>query len=660
MCGIAGIISLSGAPVVDGEQRVRRMIAMLRHRGPDSDGVYVAPDGTCALGYARLAISDPTDATPQPLRTAGGQAVISFNGEIYNDLEVRGQLERDGVRFRTRMDTEVLLEGLQRHGEDFLHQLDGMWAFAYYDARERRLLLSRDTMGERHCFFRIDRDVGELLFASEVAPILAVCRGSVEVDFPSLVSSITYAAAPPGKTLIRGVERLLPGEHLVVAADGRIERTRHRRLHPERWLDFFASQPSLDRVIERFGEIFQRSCARRLPRDVPYVSTLSGGIDSTLICAFASDFGQRPLTTLYGESSEDFRQQRPDELDETTASATTARQFHTTHLTTTLYAPECVPLIERFAAHGFDGSIDVGTLSFEMLARRVREADRKVILISDGPDELVGGYPSDQRLYAIDRFRSTHPVAFEILRRWSSVRGGARLLRAVGQARLTISSDVRYAPFRSVPVHRSVAVEELIDRAHCTTPSKYGAVDPIYDAIVPHFAPDQLRALAYASRSLPDHFNLRTDKGFLHQSVECRLPYQAPEMVEFLIAMPGALRFGGRGETTKFLLREIVARRVNPAIAYRSKYGFSVPLLRHRAVRDALRMEEVLRASPIFDDFPFLPGAREFVLRPEQQKFRWPCYVLAQTYDRIQRKQFDVGTIGVPAPPSANSIASVV
>ncbi|MBI4449953.1 asparagine synthase (glutamine-hydrolyzing) [Candidatus Uhrbacteria bacterium] len=641
MCGIAGIISLSGAPVVDGERRVRHMVAMLHHRGPDGNGIYVAPDRGCALGYARLAISDPTNATPQPLRTVDGQAVLSFNGEIYNDLEVREQLERDGVRFRTRMDTEVLLEGLRRYGENFLHRLDGMWAFAYYDVRERRLFLSRDTMGERHCFYRIDRDANELLFASEVAPILAVSSSSVEIDLPSLTHSIAYAAAPPGRTLIRGVDRLLPGEHLVCTRDGGITRTRHRTLHPERWFEFFAKQPSLDTVIEEFTSIFHRSCARRLPRDVPYVSTLSGGIDSTLICAFASEFGKHSLTTLYGESSDTPRQQHPDELDEATASATTARQFHTTHLTTTLYAPACVPLIERFAGNGFDGAIDVGTLSFEMLAARVREAGRKVILISDGPDELVGGYMCDQRFYATDRLRSAHPVAYALLRRWSAIRGGPRVLRALGNAHLVISPDVSYQPFRSIPIHRSVSVEEVVDRASLNTPPGYGTVDPVYDGIVPHLAPDQLRALAYASRSLPDHFNLRTDKGFLRQSVECRLPYQATEMVEFLIAMPGTFRFGVRGETTKFLLREIVARRVNPAIAYRSKYGFSVPLFRHREVRDALRMEDVIRTTPLFDDFPFLPHARDFVLRPDQMKLRWPCYVLARTYERLQQRQFD-------------------
>lgn len=637
MCGIAGIFSLSGAPVVDGEQRVRQMIALLRHRGPDSDGIYIAPDRALALGYARLAISDPANATQQPLRTTDGQAVISFNGEIYNDLEVREELERDGVRFRTHMDTEVLLEGIRRRGEDFLHRLDGMWAFAYYDVSRRRLLLSRDVMGERHCFYCVDADAGELLFASEMEPILAASPKRRALDIPSLVSALGYHAAPPGRTLVAGVERLLPGEHLSVVSGGRVARTRYRRLHPERWFDFFSGKPSLDAVVDRFDDIFQRACARRLPRDVPYISTLSGGIDSTLICAYASEFGRRPLTTLYGESSETVRQQRRDELDETTASTTTARQFHTTHLTTTLFAPECVSIIERFAARGFDGSIDIATPSFEMLAVRVREHGRKVILISDGPDELVGGYPVDQEAFTIDRFRAAHPMAYEFVRMSSFVRGGSYVLRAFGVSHLAIPRATAYAPFRAVPIHAAVAVEELIAREYLA-PSVYGTVDPLYDDIVPYLAPDQLRALAYASRSLPDHFNLRSDKAFLRQSVECRLPYQAPEMVEFLIALPAQFRFGDRGTTTKSLLREIVARRVNPAIAYRSKYGFSVPLFRHRAVSDALRMKDVLRATPLFDDFPFLSSARALVLQPDRRKMRWLCYVLARTYDQLQQR----------------------
>lgn len=643
MCGIAGIVHMHGQPIPRAHERIERMTALLHHRGPDAQGTYCSSDGSVALGYARLSISDPSNTLPQPLTSTDGEGVLSFNGEIYNDLEVRGQLERAGAHFRTRMDTEVLLEGIRRDGEDFLHRLDGMWAFAYYDVSRRRLLLSRDVMGERHLFYRVNQATGELLFASEVQPILADADTPFTIDFASLVSAVRFSAAPPGRTLIAGVERLLPGHHLIVEPGSPPRTHRHRRLHPERWFSFFEQHPSDDAVIEAYESLFSRVCLRRIPRDVPSIATLSGGIDTSLICAFASAFGTRPLMTLYGESADALRQQQPDELDEASASAFTAAKFRTTHLTTRMNSLECVPVLHRLAENGFDGSIGLGTPSFEMLARRVREEGRKVVLISDGPDEVFGGYHVDQRAYALDGFRVRHPHVWGVARLLSQVRGGARVLGVAGMAQYRVHPATSEDPFRFTPIHESVNEEIL----RCMVPSDlvkasraaYGMIDPAYADVLSALDATQRRALSYATRSLPDHFNLRSDKAFLRWSVECRLPHQAPEMVEFAIAAPAAFRFDDRG-TTKRILRAIVERRVGPEIARRSKYGFSIPLFRNPDVRAAIPFMETLQSTALFDDLPFLSGARELVLAPGYEKLRWPYFVLAQTYDRLRRRSY--------------------
>ena len=643
MCGIAGIFNIRGQPVANARERILQMTKMLTHRGPDSQDIYCSPDNGCALGYTRLAIVDPTNITKQPLETSDGKAVLSFNGEIYNYLEVRERLEKKGVHFKTRMDTEVLLEGLYREGEQFLDALDGMWAFAYYDVPHRRLFLSRDLMGERHIFYRLDKERCEFIFASEVAPILADGEQSFVFDQEAVVTALRFFAAPPGRTLLKGIQRMHAGHSIRLEAGSPMNEYRYRKLHPEKWFDFFSRTPSLDAVIEQFETMFHKACVRRIPLDVPFASTLSGGLDSTLICAFASDLGKRRITTLYGESSDALRQQRIDELDEYSASKFTSAKFNTNHLYIKMNDEGCVPVLQHIAENGFDGSIDPGIAPFEMLARHTRANDRKVILISDGPDEFLGGYPVDRRAYTMDCLKAAHPLRHHALRMLSKTSAGTRALQMLGYGQFRVSPFTSYHPFRFIPVHESTSGEALrnvVPEEYVQATSRhYGTIDPVYREILPYLDYTQMRALSYASQSLPDHFNLRTDKAFLHASVECRLPYQAPEMAEFLIAMPARFRFGD-GRETKHLLRKIVERRVGPEIAHRSKYGFSVPLLHTPIVRDAMRLEETLRSTSLFDAVPFREGAREFILRNGNEKLRWPFFVLAKTYDRLRSGNF--------------------
>ncbi|KKU11476.1 MAG: asparagine synthase [Parcubacteria group bacterium GW2011_GWC2_45_7] len=616
------------------------MTNILTHRGPDSQDIYVSPDGVCALGYTRLAIVDPTNTTKQPLETQDGKAVLSFNGEIYNYLEVRDHLTQKGVHFRTRMDTEVLLEGLYRQGEQFLDELDGMWAFAYYDVSRRRLLLSRDLMGERHLFYRIDHKKGEVIFASEIAPLIADADERFEIDFDALSCSLRFYTAPPGKTLLKGIERLLPGHVMVVREKETPEMHRYKKLHPEKWFEFFGKNPSFEEVVDLYKALFLKVSKRRIPLDVPFIATLSGGIDSALVCLFASEFGEKSIQTLFGQSDER-APARAGELSEDEASQFTARTLGTEHHMFKMDNDECIPVLEYIGRNGFDGILDPGVASFEMLARKVRQMDRKVILISDGPDELLGGYPSDQKAWAFDRMAVAHPARYRFLKFLSSVRGGARMMQIMGRGDLLIPRGLSRQPFQFSPIHCAIGpdlLSSLIPAQYVErNDAHYGTLDPAYQDLFGALDYTQLRALSYATKTLPDMFNLRTDKGFLHASVECRLPHQAPEMVEFMIAMPAHLRFGKQGDTTKYLLRKIVERYIGKEIAYRSKYGFGARLWRSEKAQRVLNVKELLRTTSLFEELPFKSGARALVLAPENRKLLWPFYVLASTSAQLKR-----------------------
>ncbi|MEW5728893.1 MAG: asparagine synthase (glutamine-hydrolyzing) [Pseudomonadota bacterium] len=642
MCGIAGIISLSGRPVTRGRERVSRMTRMLIHRGPDQQGVVATDDGLAVLGTTRLAIVDPETKVPVPFARGDGGPVLAFNGEVYDYRALRESLAAAGTTFTTGTDTEVLFEGLRQRGLDLLDSLDGMWAFAWYDPAERHLVLSRDLMGERHLFYMVTGD--ELLFASEPDPIVAdqAPQGMLEIDEEAVASAMMFNTAPPGRTLIRQIRRLLPGRVLEVTVGRPVpEQRRYRRLHPERWFDFFAARPALDQAIRQFRDVFEAAVMLRLPTDVPFISTLSGGLDSTLIAHAAAQGGARRITTLYGESSEEARRQQGDELDEYAASCFTAARIGSDHRTIRMMSTDAVPVLVHAAAHGFDGCVDPGIGSFEMLAAATRGLGFKVILISDGPDELLGGYISDQKAWAVnDRQRADSRLAFEARRLMSSFRNGRRVMQRLGMGKRIIPPQVRYDPFRFIPTHQTAPIDylanfltlEVLDRVQ----NAYGHIEADYADVAAHMDWSQKRALSYATLSLPDIFNLRTDKAFLHQSVECRVPYQAPAMVEFMLAAPAEYRFAGPA-SGKRLMREMVRSLVGPQVADRAKYGFSLPLHETSQVSAGLGIEEKLRCGRFLDHAPFRRGALEFLLQPEHTKLRWRAFALTSTLERLEQ-----------------------
>lgn len=599
MCGIVGILSLSGKPIPDAKERVGRMNRMLQHRGPDGDGVYLSPDRSLALGNTRLAIVDPATPVAQPMATRDGSFVLSFNGEIYNHSELRDQLRNKGIVFRTHTDTEVLLEGLRLEGEPFLEKLEGMWAFAFYDASRRQLLLSRDLMGERHLFFRQDKE--ELVFASEVKPLLADSKNIFEIDFDSFLTSLQYFAAPPGRSMVKGVQRLLAGHNMKILVGGDPAQYRFLKLKPEKWFGFFNQSPSFEKVSENFERLFHQACVQRLPQEVPYLCTLSGGLDSTLLCLYASEFGSRKIQTLYGQSSETAPCKNGDLLDEWAASRFTAAKLKTEHDHILLNREGFVPVLQALADNAFDGMFDNAVAAFEMLSRHAREKQAKVMLISEGADEMFG-YPKDLDC----------PLVSE-------------------------------TPFRFLPIHQSwegeflsaiLTQDQLLSTSHY-----YGVEDPVYEHLKTELDFAQRRALSYASFSLPDMFNLRVDKAYMNSSVEARIPFESPSLVEFLIAIPSRFRFV-QGKTTKYMLRRLVKRHIGKEISSRSKYGFAEPLWKENQVFGKMGYAETVAASPFFEKFPFKKEAREFVLHPKNKDMLWSFFVLAKTEAHLRERSY--------------------
>jgi len=639
MCGIAGIISLEARPLRDAVARLEVMKSMLRHRGPDQSGVFLSMDGLVGMVNTRLAIVGVADTIQLPIQDIAGRGVLTFNGEIYNHKDLRSELADRSQPFRTSIDTEVLLVGLMKEGLDFLGRADGFWSFGFFDQLHNRVHLVRDIMGEKSLFYAVVDN--ELIFASEIPPILAVMRHQASWDDSSIACSFQYRAAPPGRTLLKEIKRLAAGFALELQPGTKdIGVRRLQKLAPEKWHDFFASDPKLEKILDVFEEQIQLSCRRRIPAEVDYISTLSGGIDSTLINVFLSERGNRRISSLFAHSTAE-SPKRGTDLSEYEASRFTSRKLQTDYHEFSMYGDGALGMLEDDAATSFDGIFCEGVSNFRELARYASSLGKRVLVTSDGPDELLGGYDVDGWAYRHSQRLQSCDADFRqraVERAFDLEHAGRRSGSLMNWAYLNSE------PFAVRPNHGGTRPEtmlSLFEEPLALGPAKqFGRISDDCEASIAGNDLSQRMAMGYACTSLPDYVNTRSDRGSMRESVEIRLPFQASYLAELFIAVPARWRFHKDG-WSKYILRSLVKRHIGPQVANRGKYGFAHPIWRGDN-HHKLRMREAVADSAIFSDFPFKAGAREFVLRPGEERHCWMAYCLAKTYDRF-RSDFSSG-----------------
>jgi asparagine synthase (glutamine-hydrolysing) len=638
MCGIAGIYSLTGKPLLDPERRILKMLSLQLHRGPDQSGYKLSKDKKLVLGNARLSIVDPNTVVKTPFYKEVNGNILSFNGEIYNYKNLRKELSALGCSFETETDTEVLFEAIEFHKGDVFNKLDGMWGFAHYDSKSQTLLISRDLMGERHIFYAIQD--GELIFSSEVQSILAVIN-SYEFDFSSSLGAWMYNVSPPEKTLVEKVKRLLPGHNIIVKG-GEIKYEIHSKLQPEKWGDFFNTRSSVSEVQEQFVDLLSRSVNLRIPSDVPYVSTQSGGIDSTLINIMASNYGSNKTRAYFGHSTNEQITKNNDTLNEFDAANLISKKLDIDLHSFYMNTADSVPILGRIAENCFDGCIDDGVAPFEFLAAKAKSEGYKVMMISDGPDDFAGGYSIDKKSNFLDGLYKEKKGIYELVRILSPLIGPQIVTKFFGP-NYVFDAGHSYNPFKSKVTHqlhskefmKNIYIDNLVDGMY----DSYGSL-PSYYSLSQSNNYSSDRALSYAAKSTPDMFNLRVDKAFMKHSVEVRLPFQDPALVEFLVALPSFYRFKD-GNDSKYLLRGIVEKYIGSEISNRGKYGFSSHLWETPSVYSALKFEEVIQDSALFKEKVFKKSALNFILNKKNHPgLRWSAYALASTYQKIQDKAF--------------------
>jgi asparagine synthase (glutamine-hydrolysing) len=601
MCGIAGLISQNP------ENLIGNMLKAIEHRGFDDEGVFVSPKfssdalKTC-LGHRRLSIIDTSSAGHQPFFSASGRYVLTYNGELYNYLEIKTELEAKGYRFKTDCDTEVLINAFEEWQTDCLPKLNGMFAFAVWDNQEKALTLARDRTGIKPLYYA---RVGErLVFASEIKAVLASKLINAELDFEGLHQFLTFLWTVPPHTLFKDIYQLPPA-HFLVWKDGRI--------NVREWWDLDFSREergrSEDFWREQVLETLEKCVQMEMMADVPLGAFLSGGVDSSSIVALMTKHARRISTYTTGISAGDLEFDIiPDDVEwsRRVAEILPSIDYHETLLT-----PDLTELLPKLVYHMDAPVIDMAIPSF-LISQQSRET-QKVMLSGMGGDEVFAGYPRqlamklagmtdfipsavrrplmktvDSMLYGGMRGKLTAPL-----------RNAKKFARSAGQ-----DFENRYLGFGTYFTDERktrLYAENLRGSMKDFDPYKYHKK---YFANCRAASP--LNRLLYVDfKTFMPALNLdTTDKTSMAANLEVRVPFLNHELVSLSEKIPAELKI--KGLKRKYILKKAAESLLPKEIIWRKKAGFGAPIrswLRTslKPMIDDLLSEETVRRRGLFD-----------------------------------------------------------
>lgn len=617
MCGIAGVIAAAQDPA----PILTRMVAALKHRGPDDEGTFVDPAAGIALGHRRLSVLDVTCGGHQPMVSADGRLIIVYNGEIYNFRELRKDLAKSGHVFRSSSDTEVLLAAYREWGMDCLQRLRGMWAFAIWDRHTRELLLARDRLGIKPLLYTISD--GAFLFASEVRALLRSGLVPRALDRSASWHFLSYGAVPQPATIVENV-RALPAGHVL--------RLREGGATIEPYWDVAAASrerprpPAYPEAVAQLRVLLEDAVRYQLVSDVPVGAFLSGGIDSSAIVALASQIAGRAIRTF----SVGFDRQHPD-LDELRWARLVAERFgceHTeVHMTERTVASLLDEIVENLDQPSIDGA---NTYTVAGAARR----DVTVALSGLGGDELFAGYPHFRHIAEAAR---RLPEGIPML---SGVADAGWTRLVPGRVRRRLGMLV-HGPVRRLSSLRRLMTERESTNAF-SADFRDGFLPALPEARVAQLMRSELDIAAEVSyvelnTYLRDTLLRDTDAVSMAHGLEVRPVLLDHELVEFAFSLPAEYKLqAGR---QKRILVDAVADLLPPEILHRPKRGFELPMVAWLAGPLRGRALDLLAsgsARQLFDR-RFLAAARRHVGSGRPRAYRyWSAVVLLAFVEKQQ------------------------
>ncbi|HJW23710.1 MAG TPA: asparagine synthase (glutamine-hydrolyzing) [Rhodocyclaceae bacterium] len=588
MCGIYGILNLDGSPADPG--LVAPMGAITRHRGPDDEGWH--QDGSCIIGMRRLSIIDLAGGH-QPFASEDGKTWLVCNGEVYNFRQLRGELEGAGHRFRSGSDCEVILHAYEEWGDGFVLRLNGMYNFALWDGRRRRLLIGRDRIGVKPLYWRLDGQ--RFAFATEAKALLDLPGVTPQVDRTALASylNLGYVSAP--RSMFDGIAKL-PAASLMSIEDGFT--TVHRYwAAPER------AEQGIDEGewVERIRAGIERSVSMQMVSDVPIGAFLSGGIDSSAVVASMAAASRHPVKTYAigfgGSAADDFYNELP--------YARRVAELYGTEHHEIVVKPDVVALLPRLLWHLDEPIADTAFITTYLVSEFARK-DVTVILSGVGGDELFGGYRRYLGNHYARQFAQLPRFVQHLAKQAGRLLPADRHSQWLNIARLAkgflesaeLSFDERYRAYLQI-MERSLAGRLLVGGAAAEW-------DPLVEAFAGSRQDDacnHMLAVDMASQ-LPDDLLLLTDKMSMAVSLECRVPLLDHELLEMAATMPESVKI--RGGVLKAAMKKALADRLPADILHRKKRGFGTPMgawLKGElaGVLGGLLSPEAIRTRGLFD-----------------------------------------------------------
>ena len=560
MCGIAGVLKPPGERAERAD--LERLSGALAHRGPDDEGFHL--DGPLGLAHRRLSILDLTAAGHQPMANEDGTVWVVYNGQLFDFEPTRLWLEGRGHRFRSRTDTEVLVHLYEEKGLELLEGVDGMFAFALWDARRRRLLLARDRMGIKPLVYA--HGAGGLVFASELKALLALPWLPRDVDELGLVRYLYQSSVPGEGSIVRGV-RKLPAGHRLVAEGDRVRVERYWSLEDAGT----GGEGSFEAAAEELTARLDAAVRSHLLADVPVGTFLSGGLDSAAVTRAAARAAGTPLHTFSVRFAEEAADEGPAAREVAAALGTVHHEL--------LLDPESASTLPQVVEAADEPFAVSSALALHRLARFARERV-KVVLTGDGADEVLAGYPWR---HEPEIGRGSRPgswlraLAMTGARSLRGARAGGPGLSAQLRGRLRrllTDPGQRYAEV--VDLFTPEEMEDLLEPGAVSLAREAWATNPVSLRYAAEPARDEVnrRLRTDLATTLVDEMLTKVDRMTMAAGLEARVPFLDRRLVEWAFRLPGSYKVRGQG---KRVLRRALAPAF-PRLAARPKHGFDVPL----------------------------------------------------------------------------------
>ena len=599
MCGIAGILEINGTGRVAPDGLAKMRDAMI-HRGPDGEGAWISSEGNIGLAHRRLAIVDLSQKAAQPMTDGHDKVWITFNGEIYNHMPLRSELEQAGRQFRTdHSDTEVLIHGYLEWGIDgLLQRLEGMYGFAIWDCEYKKLVIARDRIGIKPLYFT--KSGGRFLFASEIKAILTDPSVERDIDPQALNHFLSFMVAPAPLTMFKGIFKL-PAAHLMeVSEDGKMSFRRYWDPAPGQGIDQAEISGLSSSELEKFytngiRSRLEQAIDKRMMSDVPFGVFLSGGIDSSANVALMSQMMDRPVDTF----TVGFKDH--EHLNELNYANRIAKDFKTNHHEVLIDEHDMIGYLDDLVHHQDEPIADWVCIPLYFISKLAKDSGVTVVQVGEGSDEQFCGYDSYMTyLNLYRRFWNGYMKTPSGIRKM--IGGGAEFVASQSSRFDKVCETLSRAgkdqelfwsganAFWNVHKRRILNsnsgksdLAELeqagMDISGINNTDSAAIISSYLDPFDKnHPGQDHLTRMAYSEfrLRLPELLLMRVDKIGMSTSIEARVPFLDHNLVEFTMDIP--MEWKIKGGETKYLLKKALEDLLPDEILYRKKMGFAAPM----------------------------------------------------------------------------------